>query len=242
MVAFIDEHRKAYGVEPICRVRLASRTRLADEEPLNRHRLRKPDLLQLVHGTPRRRHRQDGPPRLGQSPVELVQGGRLARAGSAAQTDRAVARREHLVHRVLLVRPQPIGRQEGVVAAQPIEGADPRLMTAIICRSRSRLSRVATSCPTHRIAPEDSSSPSTPLASASAIRPRPCRSVSARTSCSWTTDRRSNRCCSAYRSAGATRTSELGFDETGQPPKIRQRTANCEIIECRFWPRHYLKV
>ena len=28
------------------------------------------------------------------------------------------------MHRVLLFRPQPIGRQEGVIAAQPIEGAD----------------------------------------------------------------------------------------------------------------------
>jgi hypothetical protein len=28
------------------------------------------------------------------------------------------------VHRVLLFRPQPIGRQEGVIAAQPLERAD----------------------------------------------------------------------------------------------------------------------
>jgi hypothetical protein len=35
-----------------------------------------------------------------------------------------VAGGEHLVHRVLLFRPQPIGRQEGVVATQPIEGTD----------------------------------------------------------------------------------------------------------------------
>jgi hypothetical protein len=56
--------------------------------------------------------------------VELLQRGRLARAGGAAQADRPVAGREHLMHRVLLVRPQPIGREKGVTAVQPIEGAD----------------------------------------------------------------------------------------------------------------------
>jgi hypothetical protein len=117
-----DHPRFVHYQDPVAQVRLLLGV---DEEPLNRHRLRKPNLLQLVHGTPRRRHRQDVPSRLGQSPVELLQGGRLARAGGAAQTDRPVARGEHLVHGVLLVRPQPIGRQEGVIAAQPIEGADP---------------------------------------------------------------------------------------------------------------------
>ena len=36
-------------------------------------------------------------------------------AGGAAQTDRPFAGDEHLVHRVLLVRSQPIGRQERVI-------------------------------------------------------------------------------------------------------------------------------
>jgi hypothetical protein len=45
-----------------------------------------------VHGTPRRRHRQDVSSCLAQSPVELLQDGRLPRAGGTAQTDRPVAR------------------------------------------------------------------------------------------------------------------------------------------------------
>ena len=74
--------------------------------------------------TPGRRHGQHVASTLGQPAVELLQRGRLPRAGGAAQTDRPVAGGQHLVHRVLLLGPQPIGRQEGVIAAQPIEGAD----------------------------------------------------------------------------------------------------------------------
>jgi hypothetical protein len=77
--------------------------------------------------------------------VELLQRGRLACSSGAAQANRPVAGGEHLVHGVLLVRPQPKGRHEGVIAAQPASKAPrPRLTTAIICRSRSRLSSVAT--------------------------------------------------------------------------------------------------
>jgi hypothetical protein len=54
---------------------------------------------------------------LDQPTVKFLQRGRLPRAGATAQTDRPVTGGEHLVHGVLLFRPQPIGRQEGMVAA-----------------------------------------------------------------------------------------------------------------------------
>ena len=49
-----------------------------DKDTLNRHRLRKPDLLQLVHGTHGRCDGQHVASTLGQPAVELLQRGRLA--------------------------------------------------------------------------------------------------------------------------------------------------------------------
>ena len=67
----------------------------------------------------------------------------------------------------------------------------PRLMAAIMLRSRSRLVSVATSRPDRSILPADSWTPSSPFRWLSRIRPRPCRKASVSSVWSRATDTRS---------------------------------------------------
>ena len=92
----------------------------------------------------------------------------------------------------LLLRAQTIrGDERNVQHRAARISPTPRLMAAIMLRSRSRLVSVATSRPDRNILPADSCTPSSPFRWLSRIRPRPCRRASVSSVWSRATDTRS---------------------------------------------------